>query len=142
MSYLRGGFPGFRCSAIVKNPGRARFARNGRNFHSSSKSYQQQGKSSETAKTGTNLGSFTTFAAVVIGAAGGNLISDFLREKSAKNDENEDKPAVTESGLSDRSTTPLDTVSSPVYADEKAYNEAVEKFKQIVGTENVTSDDT
>ncbi|QBM90089.1 D-lactate dehydrogenase cytochrome [Metschnikowia aff. pulcherrima] len=142
MSYLRGGFPGFRCLAIVKNPGRARFARNNKNLHSSLKLYQQKSNSTETPKIGSNLSTFTTFAAVVIGAAGGNLILDLLREKSAKSDQKEEKPAVTESSIPDRSTTPLDTVSLPVYADEKAYNEAVEKFKQIVGTENVTSDDT
>ncbi|GEQ72598.1 hypothetical protein JCM33374_g6285 [Metschnikowia sp. JCM 33374] len=43
--------------------------------------------------------------------------------------------------LPDRSTTPLDTLNSPVYADDSAFAEALEKFTQIVGPENVSSED-
>ncbi|KAG7193582.1 uncharacterized protein KQ657_000651 [Scheffersomyces spartinae] len=45
-----------------------------------------------------------------------------------------------EKGRLDRSTSPLKTLSTPQYADEAAYNKAVELITEVVGAENITTD--
>lgn len=42
----------------------------------------------------------------------------------------------------DPSTTPLSTVTPPVYADEAAFKAALAKFTEIVGKDNISADET
>lgn len=66
---------------------------------------------------------------ILAGAAGSYFILESLRAQKA--------PAEP----TDRSTTPLDTVTLPEYADQAQFELAAQKIRAIVGAENVHSED-
>lgn len=142
MSYLRAaGYPRFRRSALNAHTIMPRFTRN---FQTSLNLKQVKSLDLENAKKSgksQSLASSSTLLSVAIGAIGGYLITQFSREKSPQNLSQNQGGLAAETLNVDRSTTPLNTVALPVYADEKAFTEAVAQFKAVVGAENVTSDD-
>lgn len=72
---------------------------------------------------------------VVAGALGGFFVQNQIGQVDS------DSKKLVKKSDDDRSTTPLDTVDFPKYANDAEFAEAIELFKKIVGDENVTSEE-
>lgn len=76
---------------------------------------------------------------LVAGAAGGFVLQKQIGE--ANNDTKEFRSLNVKTTQEDSSTTPLDSVNFPRYANDQEFAEAIALFKSIVGEDYITSEE-